>query len=220
MSHPPLKDYVGRRFGMLTVLAYDGKRDGMHRWRCQCDCGRETVVGQTLLQNGKTKSCGCSGVPPTENIAGRVFGRLTALHVEKRENGVEYWRCRCECGTETVVRYRYLIEGHTKSCGCLQRTTFRENLRLIDGTSLQKLEFNRVIASNTSGYTGVYWSTGRQKWSAQITFKGKTYYLGSHERIEDAVKARKEAENRLFGEFLEWYYTEYSGAKKTNCVSL
>lgn len=40
-------------------MAYAGKRGGMHRWRCRCDCGRVTVVGQTLLQTGKTKSCGC-----------------------------------------------------------------------------------------------------------------------------------------------------------------
>lgn len=54
-----LKDFVGKRFGKLTVIEYAGKLAGMHRWRCICDCGNETVVGQTLLQNGKTKSCGC-----------------------------------------------------------------------------------------------------------------------------------------------------------------
>lgn len=59
LSHPPLKEFIGKRFGMLTVLEYAGKRNGMHRWRCQCDCGQETVVGQSLLQNGRTKSCGC-----------------------------------------------------------------------------------------------------------------------------------------------------------------
>lgn len=53
LGHPERKDYIGRRFGRLTVTAYEGKRDGMHRWRCLCDCGRETVVGQTLLQSGK-----------------------------------------------------------------------------------------------------------------------------------------------------------------------
>ncbi len=59
LGHPPLKDFIGKRFGKLTVIAYEEKRAGMHRWRCQCDCGKETVVGQTLLQSGKTKSCGC-----------------------------------------------------------------------------------------------------------------------------------------------------------------
>lgn len=44
---------------MLTVTGYAGKEDGQHLWRCKCDCGKETVVRQTNLQSGKTKSCGC-----------------------------------------------------------------------------------------------------------------------------------------------------------------
>ena len=59
MSHPPLKDYVGRRFGRLAVLSYDGKRKGKHFWKCRCDCGETAVVAQSNLQSGKTKSCGC-----------------------------------------------------------------------------------------------------------------------------------------------------------------
>lgn len=59
LSHPPLKDFIGKCFHMLKVIGYAGKRDGMHYWLCRCDCGNETIVGQTLLQTGKTKSCGC-----------------------------------------------------------------------------------------------------------------------------------------------------------------
>ena len=59
LGHPPLKDYVGKRFGKLTVIEYAGKARGMHQWKCRCDCGNEAVIGQTRLQNGKTRSCGC-----------------------------------------------------------------------------------------------------------------------------------------------------------------
>lgn len=37
----------------------------------------------------------------------------------------------------------------------------------------------------------------------------KNYYLGIYSRFEDAVRARKEAEDRIFGEFLKWYYDNY-----------
>ena len=47
LSRPPLYDWVGKRFGRLTVTAYDGKRNGYHYWKCLCDCGNETVVVQT-----------------------------------------------------------------------------------------------------------------------------------------------------------------------------
>ncbi len=59
LERPPIKDYEGKKFGRLTVKEYAGKWNGIHRWKCVCDCGNETVVGQTALQSGKTKSCGC-----------------------------------------------------------------------------------------------------------------------------------------------------------------
>lgn len=152
LSHPPLKEYVGKRFGRLVVTGYAGKWAGMHRWRCICDCGNETIVGQTLLQTGKTKSC-----------------------------------------------------------GCLQSEIILGNLKLIDGTSVTILEKGRerLIASNTSGYTGVYLNKRTGRWVAQITFKGKTYYLGSYADQQEAVRARKRGEE-MHENFIEWYYA--------NCV--
>lgn len=208
LSRPSRKDFVGKRFGRLVVQKYAGKWEGLHRWLCLCDCGNETVVGQTALQSGKTKSCGCLGHPSAPDLLGRQFGRLTVIACDGNREGTYFWRCRCKCGKETVVRQDNLLLGHTKSCGCLQRAQIVENLRLIDGTSVTILEAlkNRVIASNTSGYQGVYRNKKNQKWAAQITFKGKTYYLGSYHNIEDAVKARKLGEE-MHDNFLQWYYS-------------
>lgn len=36
-KQPPLKDWVGKRFGMLTVLSYARKENGFHLWHCRCD---------------------------------------------------------------------------------------------------------------------------------------------------------------------------------------
>lgn len=62
LSNPPLKDYIGKRFGRLTVIKYAGKlseKSNKHYWTCQCDCGNVTDVGQNELQSGATVSCGC-----------------------------------------------------------------------------------------------------------------------------------------------------------------
>ena len=79
----------------------------------------------------------------------------------------------------------------------------------LEGTNIGMLEARMTkppIATNTSGYNGVY--NARGLWRAQITFKEKTYYLGSYSDIQDAVAARKKGE-AMFEEFLDWYYNEY-----------
>ncbi len=97
-----------------------------------------------------------------------------------------------------------LRSGKTKSCGCLRSETYQENLKIVDGTSVTMLEATRErrIASNTSGYTGVYLDKKRKKWVAQITFKGRTHYLGAYAEKAEAVKARQRGEEELFEPFL------------------
>lgn len=66
--------------------------------------------------------------------AGTVFGRFTVLaeaERQRRASGVSLraFRCRCECGTEKVVRLNSLREGTTVSCGCYYMEYREENLR-------------------------------------------------------------------------------------------
>lgn len=60
LSHPTLEDLTGKKFNMLMVTGYAGKREGRtHYWNCVCECGNTTTVRQDYLKSGKTKSCGC-----------------------------------------------------------------------------------------------------------------------------------------------------------------
>ena len=68
--------------------------------------------------------------------------------------------------------------------------------------------------NNTSGYKGVTWAKDKEKWCAQIVFKGKRYYLGYYEKKEEAVEARKEAEEKLFGTYLNNWKKEKNGENK------
>ena len=80
-------------------------------------------------------------------------------------------------------------------------------MHYIEGTCIESLRPKGLRKDNTSGYTGVM--AYRGKWKAQITFKKKTYNLGVFEHIEDAARVRRQAEERIFGEFLEWYESQY-----------
>lgn len=62
------------------------------------------------------------GLQPSRrrDVAGQVFGRLTAIS-DAGVVGKRRWLCRCECGVECVVPLDYLTSGKTRSCGCLKR---------------------------------------------------------------------------------------------------
>ncbi len=183
-------------------------------WKCRCDCGGEVLASLHQLRSGYRKSCGCLSHPPLKDFEGKRFGRLTVMAYAGKRNGMHRWKCRCDCGRETVAGQTLLQAGRTKSCGCLQAGMYRENLKLVDGTSVAILEANkkRLNRNNTSGYTGVYLDGKRGRWVAQIGFKGKTYYLGAYSDKEDAVKARRKGE-KLHEDFLKWYYGEYARPK-------
>ena len=73
----------------------------------------------------------------------------------------------------------------------------------MDGTFVELIRSKTIRSNNTSGVTGVEWLPDTNKWKASICFKGKRRYLGSYGKFEDAVKARKRAEEELFEPFLE-----------------
>lgn len=53
-------DLTGQKFGRLTVIErYKSSKGGHTRWKCMCDCGRETISCADGLRNGQTTSCGC-----------------------------------------------------------------------------------------------------------------------------------------------------------------
>ena len=207
------RDVTGQRFGRLVAIEATQLRNisGATVWRCQCDCGNEVLTSLPQLRQGYKKSCGCLGNPPLKDYTGKRFGQLTVLRYWGKQDGMHRWECLCDCGNTTIVGQTLLQSGKTKSCGCLQAKVVVENMKFVDGTSVTLLENagKRLVSTNTSGHNGVYWNKKSAKWVAQIGFKGRTYYLGSYSKIDDAVMARQKAEDRIYGEFLKWYYETY-----------
>lgn len=123
-------DLTGQRFGRFTVLSRaKNNKDGRAMWLCRCDCGNERVVMGKCLRNGHTQSCGCLNkeINSKRSFIDRVgerFGRLVVLsraddYVAPNGKRHVMWKCLCDCGNETTVDVCQLIQGKTKSCGCL-----------------------------------------------------------------------------------------------------
>ena len=75
-----------------------------------------------------------------------------------------------------------------------------KNLRLASNAQNCSNRVN-LNSNNNSGVIGVCWDKIVKKWRAHIMINGKQKYLGYFINKEDAIKARKEAEIKYFGEF-------------------
>ena len=156
-----------------------------------------------------------------KDLAGMRFGRLTAIEPTKMRDGTYViWRCKCDCGNECLASTRVLMAASKKSCGCLKVESNKKNENAktglkefskkvhVEGTQINAIAKPQTIRkNNTSGCTGVYSYKTKNgvTWTAKIKFKRKSYHLGTFETYEEAVQARKEAEKRIYGEFLKWY---------------
>ena len=73
------------------------------------------------------------------------------------------------------------------------------NLRVV---TMGQNNINKIPKFNgNTGETGVYYRRDRNKYVAHITINGKRHSLGNFANKEDAVQARKEAEEKYFGEY-------------------
>ncbi|MCI8543785.1 AP2/ERF family transcription factor [Acetatifactor aquisgranensis] len=142
------------------------------------------------------------GRPQVKDWIGRTFGSLTVVAYDGKRGGKHYWRCRCRCGGEAVVNQSNLQDGHTRSCGCLSNPAGTRHF--VEGTCIESIRSRKVSASNKSGIRGVYQNKRTGRWAAQITFQGKTRYLGSFDSLKEAAEARAKAE-QVFEEFLKRY---------------
>lgn len=135
------------------------------------------------------------------------------------ENSGTYiiWKCKCFCGNFFYASISKIKRKEIKSCDCINKRYSPENLQkatktfkeknLREGTSLSAIK-PKILSTNTSGVTGVTWDKSRNKWRAQIVFQGKAHHLGRYTEKEDAIKARKEAEEKYFKPILDKYDKE------------
>lgn len=62
MNHYNDEQWIGKKFGMLTVIGAEHvNKKGVKEWwwKVKCDCGTEKLVRPSEIVNGKNVSCGC-----------------------------------------------------------------------------------------------------------------------------------------------------------------
>lgn len=196
-------------------------------WLCKCSCGKEAVIRGKDLKSGNTTSCGCyqkeyatihyKKYNPYEiiddyvimyTLKGEPFyidlddlDKVKDICWMKDKKGyivgtkdgkhIKLHRLITDCPDDMVVDHKNGSESlHDNRKSNLRLATFSQN------------EMNKKIGiNNQSGVVGVYLDKASNKWTAQIGFNNKTLYLGRFDDFNDAVIARKQAEERYFGDF-------------------
>jgi len=84
----------------------------------------------------------------------------------------------------------------------------KNNLRIVNSQINQ--QNRKKSKNNTSGVVGVSFDKRDKRWDAYIHWNYKKINLGSFINFEDAVTARKQAEEKYFGEY------SYDNSQKNN----
>lgn len=61
------------------------------------------------------------------NLSGHKFGLLSVVKFMDIISGRSIYECKCDCGSVISVKAKYLLNGDTKSCGCLKIIKCSEN---------------------------------------------------------------------------------------------
>lgn len=198
-------------------------------WKCVCDCGNKCIVEGNELRRGNTQSCGCyrnecASKRRIKTNEYEVFQNYAVGYTLKGEkfyidiDDIDVvkpycWRLRKDGyldaktrnGTNERILMHNLIMNHKyidHINGC-RNDNRKCNLRLFgDEHSFDTYnQMNKGIQSNnTLSVIGVSYKKRDNVWSAYISVDNKRYYLGEYENFDDAVKARKAAEEKYFGE--------------------
>lgn len=145
------------------------------------------------------------------------FGKLVIIREDEERKG--YVICRCDCGKEKSIRKTSLTNKKhpTCSCGCIHKQKASEvgsktiaknskeqiltNMKF--NTNFQIIGTEKPPRNNKSGFKGVYFNKSRNKWEAYINIHNRKISLGRYFTIEEAIKVRKEAENKYFKPLLQ-----------------
>ena len=91
------------------------------------------------------------------DLTNKTFGLLTAKEIVGKDKKGYLWRCECECGGEKIVSASYLVNRHTRSCGCLVKNKKEGSIKKGDRWGmLEAVEFVEY-ADTSSGKRRAVW---------------------------------------------------------------
>lgn len=180
--------------------------------RCACTCGNTTVVTSGNLKSGNTRSCGlCFKGVYVEKEDHALFKTFngTAFKVSKESIPIvekQSWHVDSSGYVSAyvdgkMIRLHKLLMSSSGIVDHINRDKLDntlENLRIAN-KSINAINA-KISSRNISGYRGVCFDYRSSKWYARIGLNKKGIFLGYFKDIEEAYRARKNAELKYYGE--------------------
>jgi hypothetical protein len=219
---------VGNTYGELTVIKIDEEKTNKSKkkeifWQCVCSCGNYKVSRGCDLKSGKYTCCNkCSKTRQVANsktynefdVSGDFgvgyiddiefyfdvedYPKIKDIKWNKQNQGYITGYIK---NNKYVLLHRFIMDAdkdviidhinHNK------KDNRKSNLRISD---YSKNGMNKEI-DNRSIYPGVRYHKKYNNWTARIQVCYKPIHLGTFETCEEAISARKDAEDIYCGEF-------------------
>lgn len=115
------KDLSGYKINNLEIISevsapykgVDKKRKTILKLECKCICGEIFFPYKINVVRGRTKQCArCS---QSHKMLNKKFGSLLVLERDFSEVYTSF-KCKCDCGSISVIRDRHLKSGKDKRC--------------------------------------------------------------------------------------------------------
>lgn len=141
----------------ITVIRQLPSEGGHALWECKCNCGNPKTfkVDGCNLRSGHTTSCGCSRIG--QNIKKRTGQMINDIYigeiVGQDKKGSILYDCTCFCGKHFISNAARIINGHTKSCGCLSSKGERKIQTILEReniTFVKEYPLDRVLTEKSN----------------------------------------------------------------------
>lgn len=226
------EDLTDRTFDKLKVIRQaedyvDTKGGHYARWLCQCECGNIVKVVGSKLKCADTKSCGCYN-KETRAMRSKKYNDYeihddyVIMYTTKGEpfyiDLEDFDKVKDICwyvntqgyiaglyNSKIVLIHRFILNAPDDLLVDHKNhdTTNNRKYNLRIATRTQNNINVKLRTDNSSGVTGVNWDMKSNQWVVRISVNKKRIYLGRYNNFDDAVEARKQAEEKYFG---EWSY--------------